>query len=105
MGNLHTLADMVQTGDATATAELRQELETQMVHIVRRAIRAGTGRTPLARQILAEADRVAPRGWDYPAQDRESLIGTVARRLCESVIGNLQGRAAGHRRALETVCN
>lgn len=101
MNELDVLAAKVHAGDAGAAAKLRRELESRMVPIVRRALRGGAAATPLARRILAEAGRVAPRGWNGPAEERERLIGHVARRVCGSVLDGLA--PAPRRGLLETV--
>jgi hypothetical protein len=97
-----SLADRVEAGDAGAPAQLRRELEPEMVRIVRRALRDGRGRTPLDRRILAEARHV---GWhaDLAAgAERERLIEELARCVCTSVLGGLRPR--NDHPAEETVC-
>ena len=89
MSGLQTLAARVNQGDATAVAEFRQELETQMVRIVRRTMRKRAGTSALSRRILAEADREA-RPVGRPEGKAEGLVGRIARRICESVVGKLR---------------
>jgi hypothetical protein len=98
------LAARVTLGDSTAAEQLRRELEPQLVHIVRRTIRSGTGASPLARRILAEARQVAGSTRDHP-DDREWLIGQVARGLCASMVGRLRQGPAPHQPLRETVRN
>jgi hypothetical protein len=97
--NLDLLAARAGRGDSLAALQLRRELEPQMVRIVSQALRAGTAGTPLARQILARA-RQAVRHGGGP----EGVVRTVARDLCESVIGRLR-QGPQHARALQdTLC-
>jgi hypothetical protein len=102
MEELNTLAVRVRHGDATAAAAMRQQLEGQMVHIVRRTLRNGAGQSSLARRILAEARQAQPGG-DWPREDRERLIGRIAHHMCESVVGGLRNAPAGRHAMRETV--
>src|ERR1700716_1819235 len=103
--DLESLALRAGRGDRAAGAALRQQLEPQLVHIVRNTLKTGQETNPMAKRVLAEARRVAdvPRqgGWDAP----ESLVSQVARRLCESVLGRLAGTVRPRHWALDTVAN
>ena len=48
------LADRAKDGDFSAQTELRCKLEPEMVHIVRRVIQYGAGRSSMDRRILSE---------------------------------------------------
>jgi hypothetical protein len=88
------LAAQARAGDPAALAGLREELEPQMTHIVRRVVRTGAGNTPLARRILAEVALVVPAGNPRASADQEVLIGQVTRRLCAALAEQLQPPAA-----------
>jgi len=103
--DLESLALRAGRGDRAAGAALREQLEPQLVQIVRHTLRSGRDTNPVAKCVLAEARRVAfvPRqgGWEAP----ESLVSQVARRICESVLAGLGAAAAPRRWALDTVAN
>ena len=93
MNEWHNLARQVRDGDATAAAELRRKLEVQVPRIVRRTIRLRTADSALARQILADAERVAHT--DSRAEPGAlGLVGRVARRMCAALLANLRAAAA-----------
>jgi hypothetical protein len=117
MNDIQLLAARVREGDPAATGELRRELESKVRHLVRRTLRTGASNSPLARRILAEAERLSSTGGE---SDREALIACVARGICETVLGQLRGQESGVRgqesgvrsqgsgrrqEACETVCN
>jgi hypothetical protein len=97
------LAARVGTDDSAALARLRRELEPQMVRIVRRAIGRGNRRSALAQRIHVTAERFSRLGPDHPAEDREWLIGQVARHMCDTLLGGTPKRPAGGQWLKETV--
>jgi hypothetical protein len=88
-----------------AVADLRRQLERSLMVIVRRTMRTRIGNSVLTRHILAEADRVGEPEWQCTVEERERLIGRVARRVCEAVIENLRGKPRVGLPANETVCS
>jgi hypothetical protein len=91
------LAACVQHGDSAARVRLRQQMEQNMIHIVRRSLQAGAGTSALDRRILAEARRIRQETALNSGADQERLIRIVAERLCASVIANLRPAAEdGH---------
>jgi hypothetical protein len=103
MNELNQLAVKARTGDRAAAAELRRELEGHMAHIIRRAMRARDNGSRLGHRILAEAVRIAPKASEWPSEDRAALEGRIARRVCDSVMGNLREDSRADFRVLETV--
>lgn len=101
--DLDLLAARTGRGDPAAESQLRQQLEPQMVRIVSQALRSGTGRTPLARNILAKARQLAPAGGGTQAENRDRLIRRVARELCASVIDRLRGQVPQPRQLQDTL--
>jgi hypothetical protein len=85
----------VQAGRGDANA--RQQLERDLVHVVRRVLQQGHATSAMDRRILAEADR-------YPEaqSDRDVLARRVASGICLSVIA-AQTRTA--RSTAETIAN
>lgn len=97
---LDDLATRARAGDGEALAELREELEGQMVPLVRQALRGG-GDTPFRSRVLATAGRLA-RYVAHQPPDRERLARRVAACLCESLCERLADGAAAGRRMRET---
>jgi hypothetical protein len=104
MDALQLLAERISKGDAAATTVMRRELETQLVHIVRRTVRLRTARTAIARQILAEAGPTLDEHSRSSEEEREQLVARVARRVCDSVIARLRCNPAANLRMRDTVC-
>jgi hypothetical protein len=102
MDEIRSLAARARDGDVQAAHSLREELEPQMLRIVRRAMRSGTASSPLARRILAVAAEVPAQSGAWP-HDGEHVIGRVASRLCDSVISRLRPELAISHRMRETV--
>lgn len=96
------LADRAERGDAIAKTQLRRQLEPELIHIVRRVIQEGRGRTMLDRRILAEASRVGLDVGVHSGEERERLLLVVAQRVCSTVVSRL--RHADNQPAEETVC-
>jgi hypothetical protein len=98
---LQELAARAARGDADAAGELRQELEPQMVHMVRRVLRTGDAASAISRKILSEAEKVAALLRD--PTDPEFLVQLVARRVCASVMRRLAAASASAGPMRETV--
>jgi hypothetical protein len=88
MTQLQQWAARAKQNDPVAWVNLWEELRTQMVPVVRRALRRGVGDSRLSQRILAEA-RACPR-------DRsDQHVQQVTRRLCESIVRDLKPQPAG----------
>ena len=94
--DLQTLATRAGRGDAIALAELRQALEPQMVHIVRRAMRTAAHPSGLTGQIRATANNLCAAGRGSLADShpshlelRKRLISRVAERVCDTLLSRL----------------
>jgi len=87
---LERLAAQARRGDSSAAAALRHEMESGMVHMVRRTLRRGRGSTPIAERILTEARRISMDYWNEELTERERLVDLVTRRLCDAMIDRLQ---------------
>jgi len=98
-----TLAAKVERGDLNARTQLHRQLAPEMVHIVRRVIQEGRGRTMLDRRILSEAKMLGLNAELESPEDREDLIRLVAERLCTSVVSRLH--TDEDHLSDETVCN
>ena len=97
------LADRVEAGDAFAQGELRRSLEPELVHIVRRVVQGGSGRSSMDRRILVEADRIGLDAEAAASADGEQLIHKVARCISALFIDGLRSRPFA--RVEETVCS
>jgi hypothetical protein len=95
------LAFRAGRGDPQAKVTLRQQLEPEIVRMVRRTLKSGMGTHPLARKALAEARRLGPQS--PAAEPTEHLIFTVARRVLETVMATATAAARPQRWATETV--
>ena len=84
--DLESLARRVQEGDLEARAQLKQDLESSMAHIVRRVLEKGTATTSLERKILAAAQRLCPQGRPSPNDPRTAPL---AHNLCLMVVNRL----------------
>jgi hypothetical protein len=82
-GGFRALAAQVKRGDAGAVERLRQRLGPEMRYIVSQALRPGAAPTPMTRHIRAQAEQLVP------GADRDSLVGSVAQSLCESILDRL----------------
>jgi hypothetical protein len=103
--SLNELKSRAQAGDAGAAARLRQKLSAQMPHIVRRALVAGPGRSPVNDKIRAVARRVADPGSGRRPGRGEPLVRRVARRVCASLVTVLRRGLSPSQRLKETVRN
>jgi hypothetical protein len=102
---LRNLAARAAQGSAAAAAHLREELQPSFVHMVRCALRGGTGNAALDAWVRAEVARAFAVGAAGPDAEPERLLVLVARRLWPSVRGRLRPRpAAGPQAGFNTVC-
>lgn len=99
---LQELAGRVRHGDQIATVELRRELESSMVPMVRRVVRTGHESSDFSRKVLAEWKQLPRAEWHRRSDDEERLIRQVAQRICESVIERLR-RSPSNRGIRETI--
>src|SRR5829696_6730713 len=83
--NWYQMASRVRSGEVETAVRLRDELSPQMVRVVRRTLRTGSGHSPLDRQILAEADSVHTSRPDQP-RDSEEMVRLVTERLCDRLL-------------------
>jgi hypothetical protein len=96
------LAGRVKASDAAAAAELQQELEPQVLRLVRSALRAGAGDSPLTQWIQREARYCLGRSWGTFAAEEERR---VARRLCACVTHQLRTEPTFLRTTPHVMCN
>jgi hypothetical protein len=94
--SLDTLADRARGGDHAAGRFLREELEVDLVRLVRCALRRGTGLPAVVRWARGQFADLA----DAPGRlDERQAAPVLARLLCHGVVNNLT--AGG---AQQTVC-
>jgi len=88
--NLSDLEARVSRGDSRAEGELLNQLEPQMVCMVRRALRSRPSQSPLDRLIRAEIRHMTQ--WKNQPQSPEEagLVRQVAQRVCAAVIDRLR---------------
>ena len=103
MHDFEQLARRVERDDLHAAALMQQQLEAQMIPMVRRTLRRGLGDSPLSRRILAEAESLLPADAVLPAEERDRRIARIARRVSLSAVGNLRHPRAAPRPLCETV--
>ncbi len=101
--NFQHLVERAGQGDQAALARLRREMEPGMVTIVRRFMRAGPRKSPVARRIQATANALCDSAQSRPQADRQVLADQVAQRLCDDVCGCLRARPAPNQRLADTV--
>ena len=87
--SFETLACAACRGDQDAAAKLRQELEPQLMIMVRHALRHGAGSDLVAQQVLKDAKRLAPNRDCAGHEAPEQLIAQVARKMSGLVRTNL----------------
>lgn len=93
------LAAKASEGNPGAHLQLRKQMESQMVFIVRRTLQTGKASTSLDRRVHAEArrlDRLA-------CHDPEQRIRAIADALCSAVLAKLRPAHHDARNAQETV--
>jgi len=93
------LAAQVGEGNLGARLQLRKQMESQMVFIVRRTLQSGKLTTSLDRRILAEARRLDAQ----VCYDPEQRIRAIAQTMCNAVLTNLRPNSSEGRGAHETV--
>ena len=87
---LDILAARAAQGSAEAAEQFREELGTQLVRMVRCALRGGTGNAAFDTWVLAEVSQAAAVGEDWPDEEAERLIVPVAQRLCQAIMDGLR---------------
>jgi hypothetical protein len=93
---LESLADRASQGDSTALHSLREELESDLVPLVRCALRRGAGLPALVNWVRGRFADLA----DTPEPlDERQAAPVIARMLCAGVMKNLS--ESNHK---ETVC-
>lgn len=95
------LAAKASAGNPGARLQLREQMESQMVFIVRRTLQSRKVITSLDRRILAEASRLDAQRSDQLSHDPEQRIRAIAAALASSVLAKL--RPTPDRHAHETV--
>ena len=103
VSSFETLACAARRGDQDAGAKLRQELEPQLMIMVRHALRHGAGRDLVAQLVLKDAKRLAPKMSLDGHVAPEQLLAQVARKIAESVRTNLTCPAQPRQWLVETV--
>jgi hypothetical protein len=88
--NLSELEARVSRGDSGAEGELLDQLEPQMVCMVRRALRSKPSQSPLDRLIRAEIRRMTPWKDHQPSPEEGGLVRQVAQRVCAAFIDRLR---------------
>src|SRR5262249_757704 len=87
---LKELETRVSRGDPSAEGELLDELEPQMVFMVRRALRTSPGDSPLDRMIRKEIDRLTPEPGQGRSLEERGLVRQIAQRVCAAMIDRLR---------------
>lgn len=98
------LEQRIRQRDYTAVVEMQRDLEPKMVHMVRYTLRSRKATTPLARCILAEADRLPRPARAWLPDEEEGVVRHIARRVCATVIDRIRPQPSESFRPLETVC-
>jgi hypothetical protein len=101
--NLSELEARVSRGDSRAEGELLNQLEPQMVCMVRRALRSRPSQSPLDRLIRAEIRHLTQ--WKNQPQSPEEggLVRQVAQRVCAAVIDRLRPHRSDPRSIHDTI--
>jgi hypothetical protein len=97
------LAAKVGAGNPGARLQLRKQMESQMVFIVRRTLQTGKNASSLDRRILAEARRLDAQRNGQACRDPEQRIRAIADAMCHAVLTNLRPALSDPRQAHETV--
>ncbi len=97
------LATLVREGNQDAARRLQDELAPQMVRLVRRTLRTWTDRSPLDRQILAEAQRTLDSNPEQRQRDSEEVVRLVTQRLCARLLQDQTAPFNPTRRLHDTV--
>lgn len=101
--DLHDLEARVSQGDSRAEGELLNQLEPQMVCMVRRALRSKPSFSPLDRLIRAEIRRMTPWKEHQPSPEEGGLVRQVAQRVCAAVIDRLRPQRTDPRSVHDTI--
>ncbi len=97
------LAQQAESGDFAESAELRQQLEPELVHMVRRVVRDGPGHSSIDRCISEEARRVGLSVTHAGSAEGDQLIQAVARTICRTIVDRIRVNARMPDRLMETV--
>jgi hypothetical protein len=98
------LADQAETGDPEAQLELRLKLEPELMHIVRRVVCEGAGRSSIDRRIFAEARRIGLDADCAASAEGHLLIRQVARTVSRLLIEGIRANARKPLHLQETIC-
>jgi len=101
--DLSELEARVSRGDAGAEGELLNQLEPQMVCMVRRALRSRPSQSPLDRLIRAEIRRMTPWQNQQPSPEEGGLVRQVAQRVCAAFIDRLRPQRPDPRSVHDTI--
>jgi hypothetical protein len=82
---LQNLLSAARLGTPGAAGRLRSELEPELQHIVRRALRADPSASPLTRHIRTQARSVIESDWGAPISGRGSQTVGVAVAVADAV--------------------
>jgi hypothetical protein len=102
--NTHEIENLVfraSGGDPQAKATLRQQMEPQVVRLVRCILKTGVAHNAFGRRALAEAQRLG--GAAPQAGASELLVGRVARRMLELAVTGAADTNQARRGMLDTV--
>jgi len=97
------LAHRVSHGDREASVILKRQLGPQMVYVVWHELRYGKGRTVIAKQIRAEARRVALTSFRTERDSPERFVSEVAEGMCDWVLDALAATPGPPQSLLDTV--
>jgi hypothetical protein len=93
--NLRQLAVQVSRGDTEAATEMQEHLNPLMARIIRRALRADSEKSALARRLKAGVNDVCNGSWAQLDRGQDQFPALVSRRVCNLVVDRLRsGEAA-----------
>jgi hypothetical protein len=104
---MNALNDTIRSGavvDYRVPETPDDDLTPHMMRIIRRALRTGSGGTPLDRAIRSAVAVCEPAGGDDPDAAEDSRIRELAGRLSATFGPRLFRMAGGAERHCETVC-
>jgi hypothetical protein len=90
-------------GDPQAKATLRQQMEPQVVRLVRCIMKTGVAHNAFGRRALAEAQRLGGAAPPPGVAASELLVGRVARRMLELAMTGVAETNHARRGMLDTV--
>ena len=105
---MNAMHDTIRSGaviDYGPPATPDDDLTPHMMRIIRRALRTGSGGTPLERAIRSAVAVCEPAGGDNPDVDDDARIRELAGRLSATFAPRLFRAAGGPERHRATVCN